>query len=335
VLGRGVFAGGAGQAVVTALAANTAGDAAAVVSVPVRGRTRIAGYQSRLFMRRRGEQSFQRVTEVGRVTVGHSPAALAVNGPGDVLVAWDDRKQVSARLVTASKKVRPVQGLGQGGSPLFGQRLVAAMDNTRRMLVAWMAQGIGGLGSAGRPGSVALAYAGPYKLFGTPQILQRNLPTGEGRAIEGNAVAATLLRNRGVVLWTGYADGRYVVRTVDVKSGKASSPVDLSPAGTNARLQGLAVGPRGGTVAVWSSNTRSAALPQPPPGLYAVARGADAAKWGPLETIATTGAQGFLPADALLSANPVSGETVLLWSDPLPAGTTAPVPVMYAVRAAS
>jgi hypothetical protein len=331
-----MFAGTAGQAVVTALAANTAGDAAAVVSVPVRGRTRIAGYQSRVFMRRRGKQSFQRVTDIGRLTVGHSPAALAVNAPGDVLVAWDDRKRVSARLITSTGSVQAVQELGEGGSPFFaGERLVAAMDNTRRMMVAWMAQRVGGeSNSSGGPGTVNLAYARPYKVFGSPQVLQRGLPTGEGRAITGNAVAATLLRNRGVVLWIGYANGRNLVRTVDVKSGKATSPVDLSPAGTSGQLQGFAVGPRGGTVAVWTSYTRSRSgpLPDPPPGLYAVARGADAVKWGAVEQIATTDAQGFLPADALVAANPVSAETVVMWSDPLPATGTPPIPVRYAVR---
>jgi hypothetical protein len=213
ILARGVFRGSAGQAIVTALATNSAGDAAAVVSVPVVGKQTIAGYQSRLFVRRRGQSSFRQVADVGVRTVGHSPAALAVNTPGDVLVAWDDRTSVRARLLRANGKLGDEQRLGQGGSAFVGgERLVAAMDGTRRMLVAWMAQRIGEGGNAGSPGIVALAYASPYKSFGAAQVVQRNLPKGALRGITGRAVQAALLRDRGVVLWTGYNAGQYAVR---------------------------------------------------------------------------------------------------------------------------
>jgi hypothetical protein len=46
VLARGLAAGRPSPAVVTALASNDAGDAAAVVAVPVRGRVQVAGYTS-------------------------------------------------------------------------------------------------------------------------------------------------------------------------------------------------------------------------------------------------------------------------------------------------
>ncbi len=333
VLAKGVLAGCAAPAVVTALATNGSGDTAVVVSVPVTGRTRVAGYRSRLFIRGRGQSTFRRIMDFGRTTVGRSPAALAINNPGDVLVTWDDRVSVRARMITSSGKIGHEQRLGQGGSAVFGDRLVAAMDGTRRMLVAWMAQRVGEGDYAGSPGIVALAYASPYSAFRPAQVVQRDLPKGSGRAIRGPAVRAALLRDRGVVVWTGYANGRYVVRTVDVTSGRASTPTDLSPAGTDASLQGLAVGPRGGTIAAWSSRTRngSAPLPSPPPGLYAISRAADAAAWGAVETVTTTGSPGDLPTDAAIAANPVSGQTVLLWSDPLQAMPSV-VPVRYSVR---
>ena len=81
VLAKGVFLGRAGQAIVTALASNTSGDAAAVVSVPVAGKTTIAGYQSRLFVRRRGQSSFRRILSVGIRTVGHSPGGTCGQHP--------------------------------------------------------------------------------------------------------------------------------------------------------------------------------------------------------------------------------------------------------------
>jgi hypothetical protein len=255
-----------------------------------------------------------------------------------VLVASDDRESVRARLVRANGKLDGEQRLGEGGSSLGGERLVAAMDGTRRMLVAWMAQSSGET-DAGGPGIVALAYAPPYKPFRAAQVVQRNLPRGYLRGISGKAVQAALLRNRGVVVWTGFAGGRYAVRTVDVTQGRASAPRDLAPSGASAQLRGLAVGPRGGTVVAWASGAvRKIALPKPPLTLQAMARAADATAWGPVENVATTdtGAQDFMASDALIAADPVSGQSVLLWSDPLPAGANplppSPVPVKDSVR---
>ena len=312
------------QAVVTALAANAAGDAAAVVSVPVRG----AGHESRLFIRRRGQSAFRKVADIGIRTVGKSPAALAVNGPGDVLVAWDDRTSVRARLVTASGKVGAEQRLGQGGSPFRNQPLVAAMDGTRRMLVAWLAQSLGQT-AAGGPGIVALASASPYRSFRPAQVVQRNLPRGDDRAVGGPAAA--LLRNRGVVVWNGYVNGHYVVRSVDVTSGRAGSRRNLSPLGTDTKLQGLAVGARGGTIAAWSSRS-SGTVPQPTPGVFAVTRAADVPGWGPIETVATTRTA---DVGALIAASPVSGQALLIFSliwDVQPPAYPNPVPVRFSVR---
>ncbi|MGZ4279444.1 MAG: hypothetical protein ACXVFK_18405 [Solirubrobacteraceae bacterium] len=330
VLARGVVKGTARPAMVAALAANASGDAAVVVSVPIAGRRTVAGFQSRLFIRRRGQSSFRRVADIGPRTVGPSPAALAVNPPGDVLVAYDDRKSVSARLITASGKVGKTQRLGQGGSALRNDRMVAAMDATRRMLVAWMAQRVGEGNYAGSPGTVAIAYASPGKGFRPAQVVERGLPIGANRAIDGPAVQAALLRDRGVVLWTGFASGHTVVRTADVTNGRAGAPVLLSPAATGARLEGLAAGPRGGTVAVWFDTTGALGSTSPPPatGVSAAARPAGATAWGPVETVAAP-AQGSPVVDAPVAASPVSGQTVLLFSDPLPPG---PPPVTMAAR---
>jgi hypothetical protein len=142
VLARGVVTKYKGHvrdiepATVTALAGNAAGDAAAVVAVPVRGHIGVLGFQSRLFIRRHGQSSFRKVADIGKRTVGRSPAALAVNGPGDVLVAWDDRQSVRALRVSAAERVGSAQRLGQGGSAWVGaSRMVASLDATRRMLV--------------------------------------------------------------------------------------------------------------------------------------------------------------------------------------------------------
>jgi hypothetical protein len=326
VLAKGIVAGGAAPAVVTALAANPAGDAAVVVSVPVRGRVRVRGFQSWVFVRRHGQSAFKRILAIGRQTVGSSPAALAVNGPGDVLVAWDDRTSVRARLITAGSRVGREQRLGQGGSAfVLGGRMVAVMDGTRRALVAWMAQRVGEGSYAGSPGIVALAYAPAYSGFAPAQVVQRNLPEGSNRGIIGPAVQTALLGSRGVVVWTGYASGRYVVRCVDVTSGRASAPRDLSPAGSDALLRGLAVTSRGGQVATWSTT-----IQHQPSALYAAARAAGATTWGPIETVTSTGPDPTF-GSAVIAASPLSGQAVALWSDPIPPGIAA-MPVRFSAR---
>ena len=67
---RGVTTGDPAAAVVVALTANAAGNAAAVVSVPIKGRVHVAGYQSRLFIRQRGESSLRRIADIGPARPG-------------------------------------------------------------------------------------------------------------------------------------------------------------------------------------------------------------------------------------------------------------------------
>lgn len=321
-------------AVVTAVAANAAGDAAVTVSYPVlnRARTAVAGFRNRLYIRPRRAAMFGRVLDYGRQTVGSSPSALAVNGPGDVLLAWDDRKAVRARLISASGRIGAEQRLGTGGSAWLGAqstRIVAAVDGTRRMLVAWLAQRAGSSGNAGGPGLVAASVAAPGKPFGRQQTLEVNLPQGDNTLIRGTAVQAAILRDRSVVAWTGAENRRFVVRVADIVSGRARAATRLSPSADRSWLQGMAVGPRGGAIAVWRTDTGT-------PGYFASARAAGASAWGATETITATGDVSGL-TNALVSASPVSGEALVLVSDPVPVTgppSTDPVPVRVSVRAA-
>ena len=328
-------------AVVTAVAANPAGDAAVTVSYPMlsRKRTTVVGFRNRLFIRPRGGTTFQRKLDYGRQTVGSSPSALAINGPGDVLLAWDDRKAVRTRLISSEGKIGAEQRLGTGGSPWIGApstRIVASIDSTRRMLVAWLAQRAGSSGNAGGPGIVAAAVASPGKSFGRQQTLEANLPRGDGTLISGTAVQAAILRDRSVVTWTGAENRQFVVRTADIVSGRAGASTRLSAAGAQSELQGLAVGPRGGALVVWRSDTGT-------PGHYASARAAGTSAWGATETITSAtetinSAQEYAPpTGALVASSPVSGQALVLISDPIPTDVpppTEPFPVRLSVRAA-
>jgi hypothetical protein len=340
VLARGVITHFRGSvrtiepATVTALAANPAGDAAVVVAVPVRGHISVLGFRSRLFVRRHGQSTFRKVADIGARTVGRSPAVVAVNGSGDVLVAWDDRQSVRARVVSAGGHLGTEQRLGRGGSAWVGaSRMAASIDGTHRMLVAWLAQRVGEGNYAGSPGIVAYAYASPHKPFAAAKVVQSGLPKGFDRGIGAPGVQATLLRTDAVVVWTGYSAGRFTVRSVNVTSGRPSAPVDLSPAGADASLQGSSVGPAGGVVVAWASSARSGTTPAPPPGVYARVRPAGATTWGALETITTMVGGDFVPGGVPLAANPVTGQAVVLWSDPVTAAfTPAPLTTHSSVR---
>jgi hypothetical protein len=143
------------------------------------------------------------------------------------------------------------------------------------------------------------------------------------RGIAPPGVQAALSRDGAVVVWTGYTAGRFAVRAVDVRSGRPNALVDLSPAATDATLRSMAIGPRGGLVVAWTSSGRPGTSATPPPGLYVRSRAAATTTWGPLETIVTMAAGDFVPAGVPLAADPDTGRTVMLWSDPV---TTAPGP---------
>jgi hypothetical protein len=208
--------------------------------------------------------------------------------------------------------------------------VLTAMDGTRRMLVAWLAQSAGSSGNAGGPGVVAAAVASPGKSFGRQQTLEADLPRGgTSTIIGGTAVQAAILRDRSVVAWTGAQNRQFVVRTADIVSGRANASTRLSTVGARSLLQGLAVGPRGGALAVWRSDTGA-------PGQYASARAAGTTPWGPTETITTAGDTTGM-TNALVAASPVSGQALVLVSDPVPVvgpPSTAPIPVRLSVRAA-
>jgi hypothetical protein len=118
-----------------------------------------------------------------------------------------------------------------------------------------------------------------------------------------------------------------------VTAGRASNVRDLSPPTVGARLQGLAVGPRGGTIVAFVTGAkRNNANPKPPLALNAIARAADSRAWGPIENVTTpTGTDDIIASDALITADPVSGQSVLMWSDPLQSAPN-PIPVKYSVR---
>lgn len=310
-----------GAATATALASNATGVAAVTVSIPVVGRTRVIGYRSRLFVRWRGQSLFRRVLDYGKQTVGSSPSALAINPTGDILLAWDDRTSVHARLITAGGKIGTEQRLGLGGSAYLGPsftRIVASIDSTRRMLVAWLAQRAGSSGNAGGPGIVAASVASPGKPFGSQITLESGLKQGDRALISGTAIQAAILRDRGVVTWDGWQGSTRVVRTADLVGGRAQGARLLSTAGVSSWLQGLAVGPRGGTVAVWSAEGQ---------GLLAAARAGGTSNWDGTETVAP-GADTTGMTDALVAGSPVSGDTVVLASAPVPmSGVPTPGPI--------
>ena len=280
---------------VTVLAANTAGDAAAVVEVPVRGHISVVGFRPRLFIRHRGRPAFRRVADLGGRTVGRHPAALALNGAGDVLVAWDDRDSVRARVVSAAGRVGAEQRLGGGGSSWLGAaRMVASMDADRRMLVAWLAQRIGGLGSAGGPVSSPTPSPGASALRCREGAAGRPAPgMDRGSARPGSRRRCCA----GAPWWCGRATRPGASPCAPWTCG----PAARAPRWTSrppAPTPGCAAWPSVGA-AGWSSRGRAAvvrARARRRRRASTSGRRRSTTTWGPLETIVTMAAVDFVPA---------------------------------------
>src|SRR5262249_8356903 len=72
--------------------------------------------------------------------------AVAVNGSGDILTAWDRSGHVEARFwYASSKRLGPVQGLGSADVAGF---MTAALGSDRRAIVAWVDQRVNEGGAA-------------------------------------------------------------------------------------------------------------------------------------------------------------------------------------------
>ena len=198
------------------------------------------------------------------VTVSRRPTprayAVAVNGLGDALVAYDVTSHpqgrgpilhtVFARLVRASRRPGPAYRLGSSKGFVT---IDLALDDARRAVVGWFGQGCSEGGSCDE-GLASAAVARREGQFGLGVRLGSTPPAaGSGRR-PGTVHVALGAHGRGHVAWNAAdAAGRMGVFAAQVADGRLGRPRLLSPPGTDGWLSDLAGTPDGGAAVVWTA----------------------------------------------------------------------------------
>jgi hypothetical protein len=300
-----------------AAAVNGAGGAAlAVSSADPRGTTSLELYVRSPGGAFRAAFRVERARSLGRPSV-------AINRGGDVLLAWRRDRSLYARVRRASGRLGPVQRLGPSG---YAGYVSTTIDDTGRAAVAWLSQSINE-GSLTTPIVVSLAYASPGRAFGRRQVVE-SVPQSAARwYVPYPGLEVALVRDRGVLAWTGLENGHFVVRAADIAHGRITARQVLArphPAKLDSPLfSDLAVGSRGAVLVAWGGTAAGAAV-----------RGPAAARFGAAESIDTA----LSESDRLMprvSVDPVLGRAIAIWGFwriPSPPGEMTNL-TRYAIRA--
>jgi hypothetical protein len=192
------------------------------------------------------ERHFARSLAPGvRVSVVGSVQALAValDYRADALAVWRQAGAIYARELPASSAPRAIQRLAPAGAHV---RVAALLSDDDHAILAWSEQRAGET-------SVYLDISAAGVRFGAPQLLERfRDPPG----LPSPALSPSLVRlsSESVMMaWAGCANGRWVVRAaaIDLQGPQPISTL-AAPDGGQALLAGLAAGPRGEAIVLWT-----------------------------------------------------------------------------------
>ena len=230
--------------------------------------------------------------------------AVAVNGSGDVLAAWDRSGTVESRMYSGrSHRWAPVKTLGKVTAALH---MSVAIGADRRAIVAWVDQPVNEGGTNKAATFSVTARSATRGFLAAKQVdVYPDLTIVGGTAVR----AAYTSDGRGIVAWTG----RSGVRAVLVNGRSIGAPQDLGPAGADesqdARgLYDLAVSPNGQAVV-----TMVAGLDGTNNQVLAAPLAAGSTAFGPAETVSP--AQPFLQQPSV-AFDPKTGQAVVAWQVP-------------------
>jgi hypothetical protein len=287
-------------------AVNDRGDAAALL---------LAVRTPYLVVRRPGHP-FGRAVRLGRgPTIS---GAVAVNTRGDVLVVWErplsgvtGARGIYARVRTSGGQLSKTRRLG---TSVPAVSISAALDDARHAVVAWLGQRVSE-GDVGSPATIKYAAARPGQPFGPERTVEVVDVTGTGRYVTAPGVRAAIgADGRALLAWTGYQDGRFVVRAAPVSDGVLGDAQIVSDPSADSVLAALSTGPHGEAVVLARQGIRGAD-PAPPSGgitLTAAARAAGQATFGPVEIVHASTSFVDVPGVAF---DPIHDSAVAVWSD--------------------
>lgn len=286
------------------LAADSSGDAA-IAWFQDRGVTTDRVYVS---LRRIGGQ-FGPPVELGRGRI--RSVSVAVSPRGDVLVAWDARGVVRARVKPRSRsRFGPTDTIAS--EPTFFATLHTAIAPNGRAFVAWGAQFRSEGGSTGPVFyEVAVRPSGAAR-FRAAQLLERQPETQMQMGLDLALDAV----GHATVAWTGWDGAHYRVRAAATDPRLVfGAPQDVSPPGADAFEGALAAAPDGRRLVAWTTGSVEGTG-----GALLAALAPRAGPFGAPETV-SPGLEARIPAAAYDGRG---DRWALVWSN-RPAGSNVPL----------
>jgi hypothetical protein len=290
-----------------AVAANTNGDVAASFGACPNSACR---HQSLYLVIRRAGASPLPSIRVDNVAV-RQISAVAVNARGDALIAWQANGGVFARLRTAGGTLYATERLGNPGEPV--RNISAVLTADRAAAVAWEAQDV----NEGTPGSAATVdttfkAAGASHHFHSSQRLATVPALSTGHYVGEHAVKLVLgADGRITAAWTGYANGRFVVRAAELSGFRFAGAQTLSDPAVDATFSDSDAGPGSAVAVAWQTGVAGVDTGIGTAGLDAALRAPSAPAFGPAESIE----QGTAAVDAVLRFDQSTGRVVAAWND--------------------
>ncbi|HTN24693.1 MAG TPA: hypothetical protein VL120_11950 [Solirubrobacteraceae bacterium] len=266
-------------------------------------------------VRRRGGRwaTPRAITRPGTATGVRSGDVAKLPG-GELAFAYEREHAIYERRLTPSGRLSPAQRVGAG----VQSHPSIAPGGGHRVIVAWGWQRVSE-GDALSPFAARVACSSAIGHFGGhPRDLGSVPVTGTGRYVDGPGV---VLRQddagRSTLAWTGYQDGRFVVRTGPLSRTCAIAPQTIAVPGADVVLGDLAVGPSGRATLALVAGRRGADAPNGAPaesvfGLLAAQRADPAA---PFSGPALVSAPGAFAVDPAVAIDRASGRSVLAWRD--------------------
>jgi hypothetical protein len=292
------------------IAANNSGDVAASFGVCSNNACR---HQSvYLVVRRRGDAPLPSI-RVDNVGVGQI-STVAINARGDMLIAWQANGGVFARIRTAGGTLYKTERLGNPGEPV--RAISAVLTSDRAAAVAWEAQTV----SEGQPESAATVDAtfkdaGASHHFHSSQRLATVPALTTGHYVGERGVKVVLSADgRITAAWTGYVNGRFVVRAAELSGFRFVGAQTLSSPAEDAVLSDADAGPASALAVAWETGAAGNDPGVGTAGLAAALRAPGAPAFAPAESIE----QGTAALGAKVRFDPSSGRVVAAWDD----GTT-------------
>jgi len=294
---RRIATGTAAGSRTLASAVNDNGDAAVVFSRCVdRGcstRTVLATF-------RRHDRAFDRPVVLARRT-GYPAAAVALNAHGDAIVAWIQHRatgrgnDIRVRTRRANGSLTKVRLAGPT-APV--PTIAVTLTGARHGAVGWFSEAVGE-GSVGGPVTVSAVELDASGTIVSHAVLDSGTPTGHGEAdaVKGARLRAVLGAGAATTfVWTGFANGHYLVRAARLLRG-VEQDEPLSPPTIDAQLMDVASSDAGDVIAVWASVPGTAATP----GVAAVVRAAGATMFGAPQLVLSGADVSATVAGAILS----------------------------------